>query len=275
MARFPTRHPGIRASPDQRQQHFEALTAHHKQLEIWAEHCPENFENRAALVGAEIARIEGRELDAKRLYEQAIRSARANGFVHNEALANELAARFYTARGFETDRASLPAQRPLLLSALGSRWQGAATRSAVSAAQARRASARTDEHDRGAGRASGPRDRHQRVASGVGRDRPGKTARQLMRTAIEHAGAERGLLILSRGDDQRIEAEATTNGDTIVVQLRDQLLTAAVLPESVLHYVLRTQESVILDDAAGARPVFGGSTTSGNTTHVRFSACRC
>jgi hypothetical protein len=68
----------------------------------WAERCPENFENRAALVGAEIARIEGRELDAERLYEQAIRSARENGFVHNEALANELAARFYAARGFET-----------------------------------------------------------------------------------------------------------------------------------------------------------------------------
>ena len=89
------------ASPDQRQQHFEALAAHHQQLEVWAENCPENFENRAALVGAEIARIEGRELDAEHLYEQAIRSAHANGFVHNEALANELAARFYAARGFE------------------------------------------------------------------------------------------------------------------------------------------------------------------------------
>ena len=42
----------------------EALAAHHRQLEVWAENCPENFENRAALVGAEIARIEGRELDA-------------------------------------------------------------------------------------------------------------------------------------------------------------------------------------------------------------------
>ena len=62
---------------------------------------PENFENRAALVGAEIARIDGRAFDAMNLYEQAIRSAQANGFVHNEALANELAARFYTACGFE------------------------------------------------------------------------------------------------------------------------------------------------------------------------------
>jgi tetratricopeptide (TPR) repeat protein len=86
----------------ERQRHLEALAAHHRQLEIWAENCPENFENRAALVGAEIARIEGRPLAAMDLYERAIRSASANGFVHNEAVANELAARFYAARGFET-----------------------------------------------------------------------------------------------------------------------------------------------------------------------------
>jgi hypothetical protein len=88
------------AAAGQRQQHFEALCAHHEQLKVWAEHCPENFETRAALVGAEIARIEGRAPDAMDLYEQAIRSARANGFVHNEAAANELAAYFYAARGF-------------------------------------------------------------------------------------------------------------------------------------------------------------------------------
>ena len=45
--------------------------------------------------------MKGRVLDAEHLYEQAIRSARANGFIHNEALANELAAHFYAARGFE------------------------------------------------------------------------------------------------------------------------------------------------------------------------------
>jgi len=58
----------------ERVQHLEALAAHLRQLEIWAENCPENFENRAALVGAEIARIEGRELDAMRLYEKARRT---------------------------------------------------------------------------------------------------------------------------------------------------------------------------------------------------------
>src|SRR5215469_1681908 len=89
------------ASTDERQRHLGSLAAHQRQLAVWAENCPENFENRVALVSAEIARIEGRELDAERLYEQAIRSARASGFIHNEALANELASRFYAARGFE------------------------------------------------------------------------------------------------------------------------------------------------------------------------------
>ncbi|HWY25279.1 MAG TPA: hypothetical protein VNX47_10195, partial [Nevskia sp.] len=73
------------ASAAERIKHLEALAAHHRQLRVWAENCPENFLNRAALVGAEIARIEGRALDAMDLYEQAIRSARANGFVQNEA----------------------------------------------------------------------------------------------------------------------------------------------------------------------------------------------
>ena len=89
------------AAPEEKPKHFEALTVHHRQLEVWAEHNPATFENRAAIVGAEIARIEGRPLVAQELYEKAIRSAHTHGFVHNEAFANELAGRFYAARGFE------------------------------------------------------------------------------------------------------------------------------------------------------------------------------
>src|SRR5215467_12100747 len=72
-----------------------------------------------------------------------------------------------------------------------------------------------------------------------------KLLEMLMRSALEQAGAERGLLIFSRGVEQRIAAEATTDGDFVA---------AAVLPESVLHYVLRTRESVILDDASSHNP---------------------
>src|SRR6202012_3368966 len=81
---------------DQKQQYFDEVLAHQRQLEIWSENCPANFENRAALVGAEVARIEGRLLDAEELYEKAIRSAHANSLVHNEGVANEVAARFYS-----------------------------------------------------------------------------------------------------------------------------------------------------------------------------------
>jgi hypothetical protein len=90
------------ASADERPEHLTALVAHHKQLTPWAESCPENFAHRAALVAAEIARLEGRELDAERLYEEAIRSAHAHGFIQDEGLAHECAARFYAARDFET-----------------------------------------------------------------------------------------------------------------------------------------------------------------------------
>ena len=78
----------------------------------------------------------------------------------------------------------------------------------------------------------------------------------LMRTAIEQTGATRGLLICPRGVEQRIEAEATTSGDSVIVQLRDEQAGPAALPESMLHYVLRTAKSVILDDAA-AQSAFG------------------
>src|ERR1700716_1613055 len=89
-------------SADQRPVHLKALAAHHRQLEIWAHHCPENFGNCTALVSAEIARIEGRHRDAESFYEEAIRLAREHGFIQNEGVAGELAARFYAARGFET-----------------------------------------------------------------------------------------------------------------------------------------------------------------------------
>src|ERR1700758_4943343 len=71
-----------------------------------------------------------------------------------------------------------------------------------------------------------------------------------MMIALEHAGAERGLLILSHGEELRIVAEARTGRDAVDVQLQDASVTPSDLPDSLLHYVIRTQESVILDDAS-------------------------
>jgi len=238
------------APAGERQQHIDAVAAHHTQLQLWAENCPENFENRAALAGAEIARLEGRELDAERLYEKAIRSARANGFVHNEAIAYEAAARFYAARGFEEfARVYLRNARDGYL-----RW-GADGK--VRQLDEMYPHLRAEESAPGpTSTIATPVERLDlatviRVSQAVSGEMVlEKLIDTLMRTAIEQAGAERGLLILSRGAEPRIEAEATTSSDTVLVELRDAPATAFVLPETVLHYVLRTRESVILDDAA-------------------------
>ena len=238
------------AAAGERQQHLDAVAAGQKQLQLWAANCPDNFENRTALVGAEIARIDGRDGDAMRLYEQAIRSARANGFVHNEALAYELAARFYAARGFETNsHAHLRNARHCYL-----RW-GAEGK--VRQLDQLYPHLREEERAPGPAGTIGAPVEHldlatvMKVSQAVsGEIVLEKLLDTLMRTAIEQAGAERGLLILPRGAEQRIEAEATTSGDTVVVRLCDEAVAGTALPESVLHYVLRTQEGVILDDAA-------------------------
>jgi PAS domain S-box-containing protein len=74
---------------------------------------------------------------------------------------------------------------------------------------------------------------------------------KVLRTAIEHVGARRGLLIVPRGDKLRIEAEAVSAGDHVTVLLGDSVNSTATLPESVLRSVVRTQRAVLLDDAAG------------------------
>jgi PAS domain S-box-containing protein len=244
------------AATDERRQHLDAIIAHHRQLQIWAENCPDNFENRAALVGAEIARIDGRDIDAMRLYEQAIRSARSNGFMHQEALVNELASRFYAARGFEKvarvyvrdarygylrwGADGKVRQLDGMYAYLGEEEPAPVSTSTIGAPVGHLDLATVIKVS-------------QAISSEIVLE---TLIDSLMRTAIEQAGAERGLLILLRGTVPRIEAEATTGGDTVVVRLRDQPARAEVLPESVLHYVLRTRESVILDDAA-AQPQFG------------------
>ena len=73
---------------------------------------------------------------------------------------------------------------------------------------------------------------------------------KLVRIAVENAGAERGLLILIRDGEPRIEAEAITGPGGIEVAVRQAAVTPSDLPQSALHYVIRTQESVLLDDAS-------------------------
>jgi PAS domain S-box-containing protein len=233
----------------ERQQHIKALQAHYLQLKVWTEHCPANFEHRTALVGAEIARIEGRDVDAMRLYEEAIRSANANGFVQNEAIANEVAARFCSARGLEKfARVYLQDAHYCYL-----RW-----RADGKVRQLRQIYPHLEEKEKPLQPTStiGTQVEHLdlstviKVVQAISSETdPEKLVDALMRMAIEQAGAERGLLILGQRNEPRVEALAGTIGDSIVVKLCDELVSASTLPESVLRHVVRTSEIVVLDDA--------------------------
>jgi signal transduction histidine kinase len=242
------------ASADEQSGWRELLTAHREQLREWAETYPPTFSDKHALASAEFARIEGRDVDAMRLYEQAIQSAREHGFVQNEGVAHEVAARFYAARGVERiAHAYLRDARQCYL-----RWGGLgkvrqlerlhpwlAEECAASVLSAT-IDAAVEQLDVGTVvKAS------QAVSSEI---ELRKLIETLMRISVEHAGAERGLLILFRGNEPRIAAQATTGSSNIEVTLRNSAVTPTELSESVLHTAMRTQDSVILDDASAQTP---------------------
>src|SRR5258708_11294805 len=76
----------------------------------------------------------------------------------------------------------------------------------------------------------------------------------LMRTALQQAGADRGALLLLQIGALRIAAEPTTHGSEMVGSLDNQPAPNADLPQSVLQYVQRTLENVLLDDATVQNP---------------------
>jgi predicted ATPase/signal transduction histidine kinase len=243
-----------KASADEQGEWRELLTAHREQLHEWAENNPATFGDKHALVSAEIARLEGRDAEAMRLYEQAIKSAREHGFVQNEGLAYEVAAGFYAARGVEgIAHAYLWNARDCYLrwGALGKVRQldqhhpGLREESSASAPSAT-LSAPVEQLDVGTVvKAS------QAVSSEI---ELAKLIETLMRVSLEHAGAERGLLILFADNEPWIAAEARTGASNIEVTLRNSALTSTDLSESVLHTAMRTQDSVILDDASAQMP---------------------
>jgi PAS domain S-box-containing protein len=235
------------ASSEDREFHRARLADHIEKLDTLARHCPENFANRAALVGAEVARIEGRDADAMRQYELAIQSARDNGFVHNESLACETAARFYTARGFEgiAEMYLVKARDGYL------RWGADAKVRQLEARYPHLAVA----EQRGGTRAATSPDQQLDVAAVVKASQAlssemllPRLIERLMTIALQNAGADRGLLVLPDQHDFRIEAEARTDGEGVALQFGASQKPA--VPETLIRYVMRTHERVILHDAA-------------------------
>jgi PAS domain S-box-containing protein len=239
-------------SSDEQQAWRDLLRAHREQLGEWAENYPPTFADKHALILAEIARLEKRDAEAMHLYEQAIQSAHENGFVQNEALSYEVAARFYLARGLETVAyAYLRNARKCY-----DRWSALGKVKQLDECYPQLREERDPISPIATiGTSVGQLDVETVVKASQALSSEivlPKLIEKLMRIAVEHAGAERGLLILIRGDEPQIEAEAITAHGSVEVTVRQTAVTPSDLPQSALHYVIRTRERVVLNDASVA-----------------------
>jgi PAS domain S-box-containing protein len=244
------------ATADERRQHLEALAEHEHLIETWAANCVENFEGRATLVSAEIARIEGRDLDAMRRYEKAIHSSRTNGFINNEALAYERASMFYRMRGFEQFADAYLRNARACYAEWGADGK---VRQLDRLYPGLKQGLKLDQAVTDAGSTiTAPVEGldlatvirvSQAVSSEIVLE---KLLDTVMRRAMEHAGAERGLLVVPHGNELQIQAESRATGNEVIVGLTDA--SAAAMPESILRYVTRTHENVLLDDALSVNP---------------------
>ncbi|MBD2518544.1 AAA family ATPase [Nostoc sp. FACHB-973] len=89
------------ATSDEKKHYWEIMQEHQQIQKNWANNCPKNFLHRYLLLSAEMARISGKYMNAIELYDRAIAKAKKNEYLNEEALANELAAKFYLEWGKE------------------------------------------------------------------------------------------------------------------------------------------------------------------------------
>ncbi|NHL69183.1 AAA family ATPase [Burkholderia ambifaria] len=240
-----------RVTPAMRAGQLERLARHQAKLNVLASNFPQNFDNRAALVNAEIARIESRILDAERLYEQAINSARANDFPHQEAIASELAARFYQSRGFSiiSDAYLRNARYGYL------RWEAPGkVRQLDDAYPHLNADPRGSNAHETMRSTAGEIDYwmlidvSQRVSSEIVLENVVDT---FMRAALTHSGADRAILILTADDGAaKIQAEATVRGEAVCIQQESSSLDPNRVPTATINYVMRTREVLSIPDAS-------------------------
>ena len=238
------------ASPEEQSAWRERLTAHCEQLREWADIYPPTFRDKHALVAAEIARLEGRDADAMRLYEDAIELARENGFVQCEGIACEAAAGFYLARRFATSaRAHLAEARSCFAcwGADGKVRQLDARYPQLRAQPSSTVAAGAAQLDALAiAKAS------QAISGRIVLDELIDT---LMRIVLENAGAQSGALLLARGENMVLAADADAVQQAVQVRLLlGQAGPEEALPWAILNYVRRSQTQVLLADAAEPHP---------------------
>lgn len=229
-----------------------------EKIKQWANYAPMNNLHKYHLVQAEITRVLGQLLEAEEFYEQAILGARENGYIQEEALAYELAAKHYLARGREKFAQTYMREAHYCYE----RWGAAAkvkdleTRysqlftqlSNVNNTLIPEISKTTSNNSSIEFDLAFVLKASQAISSEIELD---QLLTSLMKILIENAGAQTGFLILENSGEWVIEAAGELNdGDNVcITQVLQSIPTANLVPESIINYVIRTHESVILNNA--------------------------
>lgn len=254
-------HLAIYDSTRQPESIFNRVADNQTKMRNWADHAPANFQHKFDLVEAEKARVLGNYWQAMERYDRAITGAREHGYIQEEALANELAAAFYLAQGREKI-----AQVYLLEAHYGYlRWGATAKVQALvtkyssilfqplqQQAIAEKVTPTTGHRSTGGPTAfdfATVMKASQALSSEI---ILAELLTKLMQIVLESAGAEKGYLLLETAGQLLIEASGTIRVNTITVQQSLPLQSQAansVLPISVINYVARTKESLVLSNA--------------------------
>ncbi len=231
------------------------VETHQTTLQQWAQNAPMNHLHKWYLVEAEKHRVLGNKAEAIEMYDRAISGAKENKFLNEEALANELAAKFYwewskekiaqtymieayycyVQWGATAKVTDLETRYPQLLAPIQPGIKTTKTTASVTTT--------------GSGfnldittvmKAS------QAISGEIMLD---KLMSSLMKILMESAGAQRGYLILSSQGKLLIEAEGKIDDNPVTVLQSIPVETCQELSSAIVNYVARTQESVVLDDA--------------------------
>ncbi|MEH2255286.1 trifunctional serine/threonine-protein kinase/ATP-binding protein/sensor histidine kinase [Nostoc sp.] len=239
--------------------YLDKLNTNLEKFQQWAMHCPTNYQHKFLLIQAEIARIYKQDYQAMELYDKAIASAAENGYLQNEALANELAFRFYLAKGrqnFAKVYFKEARYRYLKWEATGKVrqldeqysqlftdtvgeviGQGTATKQIRDIFEAK-----TQTLD-----ISTAIKASQALSSEMELSR---LLEKMMTIAIENAGAQMGYLLVKRENQWVIEAEGSIDRDQVTVRSSSLVQVKHKLPVLLINYVERTKENLVLDDAS-------------------------
>jgi predicted ATPase/GAF domain-containing protein/anti-anti-sigma regulatory factor len=250
------------AQSDERERGEAALARHEATLLRLAQESPATHRHKRLLVSAERARLAGEELLAMRLYDEAIFEARERGFLHHEALANELSGKFHLAasrtkiaRAYLTDAYQGYARwgATAKLEALLDKYPHLLDPTEVAEMSYEAPPAGSPRGDAATARVSVELFNTAamiRAAEAIaGEVVVEKVLERLMRLSMENAGARRGVLMLVREGQLLVEASVTVDPDVLRIGPGTPVEASVDLPLRIVHYVHRTGEPVVLGDA--------------------------